>query len=136
MSRSLSDLNPQTQKRAELFLQKCRAAGIDVLITCTLRTHAEQNDLYAQGRNKPGKKVTNAKAGYSWHNFGCAFDFVPIMDKKPQWNDMGLFEKCGAIGESVGLEWGGRWSKFPDFPHLQYTGGLTLAQARAGKTIA
>ena len=34
-------------------------------------------------------------------------------------------------GKSVGLEWGGDWTGFKDWPHFQYTGGLSLAQCRS-----
>jgi len=46
-----------------------------------------------------------------------------------------LFTKCGEIAESVGLEWAGRWTKFKEMAHCQYTGGLTLADFQAGKTL-
>jgi len=47
-----------------------------------LRTIEEQNDLYAQGRTKQGKKVTNAKGGSSFHNYGLAVDFCLLIDDK------------------------------------------------------
>ena len=95
--------------------------------------------LYAQGRTKPGAKVTNAQPGYSWHNFGVAWDLV-VFDEggQPLW-DSPLMDRCGVFGEGLGLEWGGRW-KFQDKPHLQLKTGLTLAQARQrvadGKPVA
>lgn len=44
---------------------------------------------------------------------------VPVLDGKAIWNDEILWGKVGALGESVGLEWGGRWARFPDRPHFQ-----------------
>ena len=41
-----------------------------------LRTFAEQDALYAQGRSVPGSIVTNAKGGESPHNYGCASDWT------------------------------------------------------------
>lgn len=38
----------------------------------TIRTFAQQTEEYAKGRTKPGKIVTNAKAGQSAHNFALA----------------------------------------------------------------
>lgn len=134
-SRDLNELNPEVQKRARDFLAKAKAAGFDVLVTSTFRDAASQNSIYAQGRTKPGTKVTNAKAGQSWHNFRCAFDIVPLIsvgDKKvADWNDMKKFHALGKIGRECGLEWGGDWTSFKDYPHFQYTGGLTLSQLRA-----
>jgi len=135
-SRSLADLNPVTRALAEKFLVASDAAGLDILIYCTYRSPEEQNELYAQGRTKPGRIVTNARGGESFHNHHCAFDFVPLVAGKPAWNDTTLYTKAGVIAESVGLEWSGRWKgKLRETAHCQYTGGLTLAELRAGKEV-
>lgn len=134
-SRSLSDLNPKVAAMCSEFINRCKAEGIDVIITSTYRDAASQNELYAQGRTKPGRKVTNAKAGQSFHNWRVAFDFCPIVNGKCQWNDAALFIRCGEIAESVGLEWAGRWKRFNEMAHCQYTGGLSLADFQAGKTL-
>jgi peptidoglycan L-alanyl-D-glutamate endopeptidase CwlK len=139
-SRKIEDLHPIVKAKAEQFIKKCDAAGIDVLITSTYRDHESQSELYAQGRTKPGKIVTKAKAGQSWHNWRVAFDVVPLRNGKPVWGTSGvdgeLWEKVGKIGESVGLEWAGRWKTFKEYAHFQYTGGLTLADFQNGKTLA
>lgn len=134
-SRNISDLHPKVQSLCKRFIEMCKTNGIDVIITSTYRDFASQDALFAQGRTKPGKKVTNARAGQSYHNFRCAFDFVPIVNGKAMWNDTGLFTKCGEIAELVGLEWAGRWTKFKEMAHCQYTGGLTLKDLQAGKKI-
>lgn len=134
-SRNINDLNPKVAAMCSEFINRCKKQDIDVIITSTYRDAASQNELYAQGRTKPGKKVTNAKAGQSYHNWRVAFDFVPLVNGKAQWNDAKLFTKCGEIAESVGLEWAGRWTKFREMAHCQYTGGLKLADFQAGKTL-
>lgn len=134
-SRNLSDLHPIVQTKVKAFVAACKAEGIEILITSTYRDDESQNALYAQGRTKPGRRVTNAKAGQSWHNHRCAADFVPMVNGKAQWNDARTFKRCGEIAEACGLEWAGRWKSFPEMAHVQYTGGLTLAQLRAGAQI-
>ena len=139
-SRDIKDLHPKVQAMANAFVAKCKANGIDVLITSTYRDLESQQALYDQGRSMASKArgekiVTNAKAGQSFHNWRVAFDFVPIVSGKACWNDTSVFERCGVIAESVGLEWAGRWKSFPEMAHVQYTGGLTLAQLRAGAKI-
>lgn len=134
-SRKLEDLHPKVKTLCENFIASCAKQGIDVLITSTYRDGASQNELYAQGRTKPGKIVTNARAGQSYHNWRCAFDFVPIVNGKAVWNDVALFTKCGEIAESVGLEWAGRWKRFREMPHCQFTGGLSLKDFQGGKTL-
>jgi peptidoglycan L-alanyl-D-glutamate endopeptidase CwlK len=107
-----------------------------VLITSTYRNAESQNALYAQGRTLPGKKVTNAKGGQSFHNWRVAFDFVPIVNGKAMWADTALFTKCGEIAESVGLEWAGRWKgRMIEMAHCQFTDGLSLADFQNGKLM-
>lgn len=150
-SRKIEDLHPQVQKLCKEFLAQCEAEGIEVLITSTYRDHESQAELYAQGRTKPGSVVTNAKPGQSWHNWRVAFDIVPLRHGKPVWgtagngidsnptddntDDLELWQRIGKIGTSVGLEWAGDWKTFREFPHFQYTGGLTLADFAKGKTL-
>ena len=127
--RNIATLEPRARTVARDWLARCLAEGINVKVISGLRTYEEQAALYAKGRTAPGPKVTNARPGYSWHNFGVAWDFVVFdANGQPLW-DNPLMDRCGKIGEQLGLEWGGRW-KFQDKPHLQLTTGLTLAQAR------
>lgn len=129
MSKDINDLDPDVAEMARQFLAQAAKEGVLLRITQTRRTYLEQEDIYAQGRSKPGKIVTAARPGYSWHNFGRAFDVCqaagePYPDHEPFW------EKVGDIGKRCGLDWGGDW-KHPDRPHFEHHGGLTLAQARA-----
>ena len=133
-SRKIEDLQLIVAAKCRAFISACAANGIDVIITSTYRDAESQNALYAQGRTAPGNKVTNVRGGDSLHNWRVAFDFVPVVNGKAIWGDDKLWTRCGEIAESVGLEWGGRWTKFIDKPHCQYTGGLTIAQFKAGKT--
>lgn len=134
-SRDINDLIPQVRDKCNQFVAECKKQGIDVLITSTLRDNESQNALYAQGRTTQGNIVTNAKAGESFHNYGCAFDFVPLVNGKAVWSDLKLFERCGVIAESFGLEWAGRWKSFKEMAHCQYTGGLTIKDLKEGKQI-
>ena len=120
MSRKLEDLKPHIEIMAQKWLSLCRLRGLDPLVTSTLRTDAEQAELYAQGRTKPGKIVTNAKPRQSAHNFGLALDFVPMVNGKPEWNAKHPhWLAIGEAAEEVGFEWAGRWTRFREFPHIQ-----------------
>ncbi len=127
-SRRIEDLHPAFQPLARRFLEKCLGEGHDVIITCGYRSASEQDALYAQGRTTPGKRVTNARGGQSWHNYGLAIDVVFVKDGKAWWN--GPWNALGAIGEGLGLTWGGRF-KLVDRPHFEWHPGLTIAKARA-----
>lgn len=140
-SRSLDDLHPQVRVMAEQLLARAAAAGVPLTVTFTLRSMATQAVLYAQGRTRPGPIVTNAAPGHSFHNFGLALDVVPTaLLALPRWGDTpdhqdrtdALWAKVGAMGLSVGLRWGGEFTTIIDRPHFEWSGGLTLAQLRAG----
>jgi peptidoglycan LD-endopeptidase CwlK len=139
-SRKIEDLHPAVQVKCRRFLAECEKSGIDVIITSTYRDAESQNALYAQGRTLPGNIVTNARSGQSWHNWCVAFDVVPLRNGKPVWGTSGkdgeLWQSIGAVGRACGLEWAGDWKgKLIEFAHFQYTGGLSLADFKAGKTL-
>lgn len=131
-SREISDLDPLVQPVCRRHIALCDAAGIELLITSTYRDYASQDDLYSIGRTKDvGRKpVTNARAGKSWHNFKTAYDVVPLVGGKAQWNSP-LWKEIIALGKRAGAEAGAEWKTFPDKPHFQYKpAGMTLTQAR------
>ncbi len=132
-SRDLGKLRPRTQAKAQAFQKACSDAGVPVLIYSTLRDAEAQDAEHAKGRTIPGKVVTNAKGGDSYHQYGVAFDFVPLVGGVPAWNDKIRYETCGQIGKNLGLEWGGDFKSFPDMPHMQDTLGFSVAEYKAGK---
>jgi len=126
MSRKIEDLTPETQEKYFLFKEKMAEAGIDYIVTCTLRTKEEQYALYCQGRTKPGKIVTWTLN--SRHLRGTAFDIAIMVNGKILWNPeldadqdgVPEYTEAGIIGESVGLKWGGRFSGTKkDAPHFE-----------------
>ncbi len=123
----LAGVHDELAKRIRLLIADFASRGIEIRVVQGLRTAAEQTALYSQGRTKPGKRVTNAKAWQSNHNFGLAVDLCPFVKGLPQWNaPQKLWAEMGAAGEALGLEWGGRWQSFKDLPHLQLR-GLSIA---------
>jgi peptidoglycan L-alanyl-D-glutamate endopeptidase CwlK len=141
-------LHPKLRDEADkIYDEICKALTGRAIcrFTSTLRTFAEQNAIYAEGRTKPGSIKTNAKQGFSFHNYGLAIDIALIIDgKTASWDMKGDFDKDGksdwmevvAIFKQFGWEWGGDW-KFFDGPHFQKTFGKSvrelLALHEAGK---
>jgi peptidoglycan L-alanyl-D-glutamate endopeptidase CwlK len=128
-SRRLEDLHALVADKAQQLIAFAQAKGIEILVTSTLRTFEEQAELFARGRTAPGKKVTNAKPGESWHNFGLAFDVVPLINGKAVW-DSPFWERIGTLGKQVDLVWGGDFRSFKDRPHFEFHPHLTLAEAK------
>lgn len=129
-------MKPKVKRLADEFVQACKNKGIFIAITEAYRNNTRQNQLYNQpwdGKDNDGdgkideadEKVTNAKAGQSFHNYGVAFDIIFVVNGRRTYS--GDWETVGSIGESLGLEWGGRWKEFRDRPHFQYTGGYKLS---------
>ena len=114
-------LVPLVQRKADELIALAASKGMPIRITEASRSKERQDELYAQGRTKPGNIVTNAKGGESIHQYKCAFDVV--FTKTGYEGD---WDTLGALGKSIGLEWGGDW-KFKDRPHFQMTLGYTLA---------
>lgn len=114
----IATLLPQVQPLARALVQKAALSGICIKIICGFRTYAEQDALYAQGRTVPGNKVTNAKGGFSNHNFGIAFD-IGVFEGNKYLGDSPKYKAVGVIGTDLGLEWGGNWKTMVDEPHFQ-----------------
>ncbi len=116
MSRALNDLAPSFRPLAMELLARCVEQGFAVQIINTRRTAAEQ--------------AANVAAGRSWvthslHEDGLAMDICPYEqyleagDDKLQWEAADpIWQKLGAIGEALGLTWGGRWTQ-KDLGHFQ-----------------
>ena len=135
-AKNIATLHPEVAKLATKLVEQATAAGISVKVISGLRTYAEQDAIYAQGRSKPGKVVTNARGGYSIHNFGCAFDVgIFSKDGTEYFGEHADYAKVGKLGETLGLEWGGHW-QFVDEPHFQLTKGNSLAEMRSAKSAS
>lgn len=127
--RDIKVLHPRLQGKIIELQNLCKKNGIVIGIGECLRTAAEQDALYAQGRTVPGNKVTNAKGSTfsSMHQWGTAFDFYLLMDIDGDGktaddafnNSTCMFNKVGKLGQSIGLEWGGSWKSPVDLPHFQ-----------------
>lgn len=142
----INGLHPKLRSEAIEVLSKidCVLTGkAKCRFSFTLRTFAEQQALYEQGRTKPGKIVTNAKAGQSLHNYGLAIDIALLIDtdgngtyETASWDTKTDFEGNGGstwmkivkIFKAYSWEWGGDWTSIKDYPHFQKTFGHTWQQ--------
>ena len=139
----LNQMHPKVRAKALADYRGANALlgkGVRLLVVYSGRTFAEQDALYAQGRTKPGKIVTNAKGGQSIHNYFLAWDFVILYDK----NGDGNFEEASydmkrdgdkngksdwwtVINYLISQGWksGTQFKKLFDAPHVEYTFGHT-----------
>jgi len=120
----LLTLHPKVRDDFKLFIEEAeKGLDIKLRITSALRSFAIQEELYSQGRTKKGKIITNAKPGSSFHNYGLAVDLVRMDGANADWSfDL---SKLLPYADKYGIDWGGNWKKFKDYPHFEKTLGNT-----------
>ena len=148
--RDIESLHPEVAIRAIAFIKDANEYLKQFNITCkiisTLRTWDEQNAIYAKGRDATGKKIgttfTNAKAGDSVHNWGCAFDIGLFANgayntprTQPYYKDIKLVN----LAKNYGLKWGGDWNTIKDYPHYEFIGNNNdsqfITRAKSGESL-
>ena len=104
--KNIDTLEVRFQRQVRGWVNEMVASKITPLIYCGRRTMEEQAALYAKGRTKPCKIVTKAKPGQSYHNYGLAFDLVPLK-ATPKNKDLYMADWSNNIayklGEKVGV---------------------------------
>ena len=127
-ARSLAKMEGVDPRLVRVVTRAILITPIDFLITCGVRTPAEQAILYAQGRTKPGNIVTYNRVSNHFvkpDGYGHAVDLVPFpVDwegpvKFPKFEAIAAAMKEAARLEGVKIQWGGDWSKFRDRPHFE-----------------
>jgi peptidoglycan LD-endopeptidase CwlK len=125
--KALAGVCPELANKVRAAAAVLEAEQMYLLVVSGLRSAAEQQALYAQGRTTPGHIITNARAGYSMHNYGLAIDVVPYQVGQAgalNWNPATpQFQRMVAALKGQELEWGGDWKGgLGDFDHFQLTG--------------
>jgi len=121
-------LHPYFRDKVQQLILICRSKGIELAFVETYRTHAKQAEYKGMG-----KKYTRSGAGKSKHQYGLAVDVVPVIGDSAVWHNPVLWKKIGAVGERLGLRWGGRWRRPYDPGHFEWTTGLNTADLAAGR---
>lgn len=117
MDRDLTKCAPLFALAVVRGVQAARADGLDPVVVEAFRSDARQRWLYAQGRERPGDVVTNARSAlYSWHGYGLAVD---VVSAQAGWDDTRFFHRLAPYLHAAGCDWGGDWST-PDLPHFQW----------------
>lgn len=136
-SQRIEKLHPLVREEVKEIVKECNEAltgKAKVRITQGLRSFEEQEKLYAIGRITNGKKVTNAKAGQSIHNYGLAVDICLMINGKiaswdtvKDWDNDRVADwyECVKIFARHGWDWGGNWKTFKDLPHFEKKNILT-----------
>jgi len=138
-AKNVATLHSKVQQIFKNWIMECqilaKAYGYEYKAISGNRTWEEQAKIYAQGRTAPGKIVTNAKPGYSNHNYGIAVDMGVFsggkyLDENKPSEAEAFHKKAAEVAEKYNIEWGGSWKSFKDYPHFEYRTGKTLSQMR------
>lgn len=119
------------------LIRRMEKEGYVFRVHYSYRSLSEQAALYARGRTKPGRIVTNARPGYSVHNYlgpgaALAVDLVGVSESGDwSWSSQFPWGLLASNARRLGLESGYYW-RFTDPPHVQFTGGLSVSKLRAG----
>lgn len=120
---AFSDLTPDTQRAVNLLFDFAeRRFGVTPTINSDLRTCAQQNSLFDQGRSTGGRIVTNARGCISWHVLGRAVDIHVPNFGEAEYTELGRF------WERLGGFWGGRIAGLDDFGHFEWHPGVSINQ--------
>ena len=140
----IKNLEPSFGDRVSRWYSELISKKIPVLIYCSSRTPEEQEELYAQGRTKAGRKVTNARGipPQSLHidqgKGSHAIDYVPLSLSSTgsfiaSWDDSETYAICQKIAEKHQL-------RFLDWeqPHLEdalISGGRELVTPQKAEVV-
>lgn len=129
--RRIKTLHPLIQCDVANIINEAEAKlNVKFRVTQALRTIAEQDGLYAQGRTVGGSIVTNARGGKSYHNYGLAFDVAIIENNGVIW-DSPEYKNLSTIASNYGFDWGGNFTNLKDEPHFQKDFGKNTQQLLA-----
>jgi len=123
-------LIPEMKQKTMDLLTAAKAAGLDVMFFDGWRTKEASAANMASGSSQVSSPLS------SYHCWGMASDIVfanaagfPYWPPTNTEEGLALWKKLGAIGQSVGLTWGGEWKSF-DADHFQLK-GKSIAVVRA-----
>ena len=144
-------LHPSIRKEVKDLIIKAESVidqNVAIRVVQGLRTIEEQNELFSRGRTKPGKVVTNARGGRSYHNYGTAIDICLLLKDKDgvykyddvkSWQLDKNFREVVKIFKEAKYTWGGDFKTIVDNPHFEkqpYNWKELLNMYETGKTFS
>jgi peptidoglycan L-alanyl-D-glutamate endopeptidase CwlK len=136
----LATLLPEVQANFRAFVTEAQALaaskGYEYKVICGTRDWDEQARLYAQGRTTPGKIVTKAPPGSSFHNFGLAIDCGVFrggkyLDEAEPITAAKFHRLVAPLAKARNIRWGGDFKSIVDMPHFEFNTPVGLAELRS-----
>lgn len=134
-ARSLQNLQGVHPNLQKVLKEAIKTSPVDFTVTEGVRTAKRQAELYAQGRTKPGQRVTNVNGTTSKSNhqvkydgYGHAVDLYPFFlgqvqvhhkDTIKNLEKIAIHIKATAKCLGIPITWGGDWKSPFDPPHFE-----------------
>jgi peptidoglycan L-alanyl-D-glutamate endopeptidase CwlK len=154
-SRELDTLHPIVAAKAARYLSRAKDEGIELVILSTYRDFEMQQALWFLGRTRLGPRWTGEQPlgqpythnppGLSWHNYGMAFDALPLVGCRlvtiadacdmPVWRALRAISREPKINLRMWLELPNVRGRVREYAHHQYTGGLTIEEVERGERL-
>ena len=135
--RNLAHLYPPFRAKVEAILADMAAyaavhmVGYKWIMVEGFRTAKYQHELFLK---KPPVTHRDGYKRRSNHQSSLAVDIAPQYGHGIDWKcKPEHWEYLGHVARSRGLEWGGDWERFRDFPHLEWPESDKAAYAAARK---
>lgn len=134
----LAQMHPWLRARVEAALANWRASAVPgeaIKLVESVRPLGVQQTYHAQGRSN-----ADGVTEYSLHQFApaCAADVAVTRGGTYVGSASDLaWQRWGKVAEAEGLEWGGRWRRLVDCPHVQIpeVQRIRIVQLAAGATV-
>lgn len=127
--KKLASLEPGFRRKIDAVLADLRAQGFRPKVIFGWRSVAVQQQLMRRGVTKVRFSFHNAQTPQGRPNAWA----VDIVDERWAWNEPDchvFFRALGKSGKAQGLVWGGDWTSFRDWAHLQGRQNAELAQVK------
>lgn len=124
-------LHPTYRAKITTVLDRLASEGLPFRLFEGFRSPQRQTYLYAQGRTRPGAKVTNALAWQSYHQYGVSGDLVLYINGSWSWDTEGGKDRWWRRMQEIGREEGLKPLSW-ELPHLELE-GLRLSDLQTGR---
>ncbi|ANH80918.1 hypothetical protein A8C56_07930 [Niabella ginsenosidivorans] len=131
-TRSSNNLKGIHPRLVRVLNAAIKTTPVDFIIVEGVRSLSRQQQLYAQGRTKPGPVVTYAdgiksRSNHQVHKdgYGYAVDLYPFINGRVELNAdkelkiIAAHIKQTAAGMDIKITWGGDWKRPFDPPHFE-----------------
>lgn len=128
--KKLQSIHPNLRPKVQAVLEALRKRGFQPKIFFGWRSVAVQLEIYSRGDSKVKFSFHNAQKPDGTPNSYAA----DIIDSRYGWSTQaqtsGFWKALGEHAKAQGLYWGGDWSSFKDWAHVQLVSNSQLAQIK------